>query len=410
MPIFPKNRILVVDDTPQNIELLGVLLRRERWEVMAATSGEKALAMVERKPPDLILLDVMMPAMDGYEVCRRLKANPVTEKIPVIFLTAKNEREDMLEGFKGGGVDYITKPFDAQELLARVRTHLQLVDHQKALARYHRLADRFVLGTTTNKNGIIMEASEAFAQRVGFQREELIGRSHNIIRHPDMSQEFFASLWSTIERGEPWRGEIKNLTKSGEVFWADTYIEPIIDIDGAILGYEAVRIDITDKKRIEELAITDRLTGVYNRLRLDEALNHEIARAKRYYHPLSLVMIDIDYFKKINDTYGHQAGDEVLKKVAFLIKTSLRDSDVVGRWGGEEFMVLLPETSLEAALELSERLRQRIFEADFGEIGHRSCSFGVATLREEESVTQLVARADEALYRAKHNGRNRVES
>lgn len=276
------------------------------------------------------------------------------------------------------------------------------------LQRYVDLVDKYIITSHTNEHGIINYTSEAFCEISQYDEFELIGRPHSIVRHPDMPGDIYEDLWRTIKQGESWRGEIKNRAKDGSAYWVDVNIEPQFDDDGKITGYFAVRQDITDKKRIEELSITDSLTQLYNRLKLDESLFKEVERANRYQRDLSIILFDVDHFKKVNDSYGHQAGDAVLIDIAYLLKQAIRSTDVAGRWGGEEFLVICPDTELEGATELSERIRTAIAEHGFEGVGNVTSSFGVARLMTKDSVDDLLADADAALYRAKDGGRNRV--
>ncbi len=301
-----KNRktrkILIVDDEPSNLDILMDLLK-EDYKVVAALNGEKALAMAESgSPPDLILLDILMPKMDGYEVCRHLKENDATKNLPVIFVTAVSEVMDETRGFKLGAVDYITKPFHPPVVKARVKAHMEL----------------------------------------------------------------------------------------------------------------KIKSDM-----LEQLASIDGLTNLYNRRRLDELLKGEWNRCKRSQEPLSLVMIDIDYFKLFNDTYGHAMGDQCLRDVAWTLKDCLRrPGDIIARYGGEEFAVLLPNTDAEGAEAMATKLRK---EVEMLKIPHSSSdvsgvvtiSLGVATVFsafDVDSSEELLKAADSALYQSKKNGRNQVAS
>lgn len=288
---------------------------------------------------------------------------------------------------------------------------IDITDKKKAeseIRRYVELVDKYVITSMTDREGIIQTASEAFCRISGYPREELIGRSHNIVRHPEMPDSLYQNLWATILAGGVWQGEIKNRTRDGGYYWVDVHIEPKRSDDGEIVGYTAIRQDITAKKLAEALSITDKLTQLHNRRKLDDALQKEIERSKRYGLPLSAIMFDIDFFKRVNDTYGHQAGDEVLIHVARLLKENVRGSDVPGRWGGEEFLVVCPETDVDGACLLAEKLRAIIAAHEFPTIGHKTCSFGVASLSQDESADALIGRLDAVLYCAKEEGRNRV--
>ncbi|MFN2258044.1 MAG: GGDEF domain-containing protein, partial [Desulfuromonadaceae bacterium] len=276
------------------------------------------------------------------------------------------------------------------------------------LKRYIKIVDANVLTSQTDLDGVITYASEAFCRISGYEVHELLGQNHNIIRHPDMPSSVFEDMWHSIKSGKIWHGEVKNRTKEGGFYWVDTTVSPVCDSLGDVYGYMAVRHDITDKKRIEQLSITDPLTGLFNRLKLDEELKHEHTRYERYGHKFAVILFDIDHFKRINDTYGHLSGDKVLQEFSALSKSHLRDTDVLGRWGGEEFLIVAPGTDSDGAINLAEKLRQAIAEFDFTHVGTVTASFGVAVIQEHEESDRLLKRMDEALYQAKEQGRNQV--
>ncbi len=277
------------------------------------------------------------------------------------------------------------------------------------LEKQLQIIDAHVIISSTNIDGIITEVSEAFCKISGYSKEELIGRSHNLVRHPDMPSTLYEEMWTSLKKGISWYGEIKNISKKGVDYWVEAIIAPRYNEEYHLMGYTAIHHNITDKKRVEELSITDRLTGLYNRLKLDELFAYYLSIAKRHQTPLSIILLDIDKFKLVNDTYGHQVGDSLLQCIAKLLKTNVRFEDAVGRWGGEEFLILLPETNAADACILAEKLRGLIATENFAYAGNRTASFGVATYHLADDETSMVARADEALYRAKEKGRNRVE-
>jgi two-component system, cell cycle response regulator len=308
----PKNpyKILVVDDHEDNIELLRARLEARGYEVFGANDGYAALETVERVCPDLILLDVMMPKMDGIEVVRRLKSNSKLPFIPVIMQTALDSTENKVEGLDAGADDYITKPINFAELEARVNSLLRIKKLQTELK----------------------------------EREN----------------------------------ELKDLN--------DT---------------------------LKKISMTDGLTGIENRRSLEDRLRDMWSHSVRLHEPMALVMCDIDKFKAVNDNYGHQAGDAVLKEFAGLLKNEAREIDRVGRYGGEEFLLILPGTVLDAAVTFAERLREKVESHTFSYEGgtlKRTMSCGVAASPHPKVMDQeaLVRSADDALYVAKETGRNRV--
>ena len=302
--------ILIVDDNQDNIEVLKARLESWGYETGSAYNGADAIKFVEATPPDLILLDVMMPEISGIEVARQIKANKRLPFIPIIMQTALDSTEDKVEGLEAGADDYITKPIDFAELKARLNSMLRIKRLQDALE----------------------------------EREKELLEVNERLRH--MSQ-------------------------------------------------------------------TDALTGLDNRRHLNERIDEMFAHAQRLDEPFSLVMCDLDKFKSVNDTYGHQAGDEVLKQLANILREEAREIDRVGRYGGEEFMLLLPGTVLDQAVTFAERVRKRIEDNTFtfpGGTLTRTASFGVSGSphpKTQESDA-LVRTADDALYVAKETGRNRV--
>jgi len=273
--------------------------------------------------------------------------------------------------------------------------------------QYISLLEKHVSTSITDADGVIVYTSKAFCEMTGYTQEELIGKKHTILRHPDMSNEIYAELWTTITQGKPWHGRIKNRTKYNESYWVDAYIEPIFD-NGIIIGYQAIRQNITEEALFETLAKIDMLTGLYNRKTIGEFAQLFIDEAHRYQTPFSAIMVDLDDFKQINDTYGHPTGDEVLKKISTIFQNLLRSSDRVGRWGGEEFFILLPQTTYLQAKELAERLCVEFSSHMFEGIGYKTASFGVALLESEDTLESLIEKADKALYTAKRLGKNQI--
>ncbi|SIS41706.1 PAS domain S-box-containing protein/diguanylate cyclase (GGDEF) domain-containing protein [Neptunomonas antarctica] len=272
------------------------------------------------------------------------------------------------------------------------------------------MLDKHVIIFTFDLEGIITSASKAFYDISGYRKDTLIGQGCHIKHHFEMSSDLFQNLWSTISQGGVWNSEVKSHKKDGSDYWMLASIEPIRNVDGKHINYRVIAEDITDKKRIEKFAISDYLTKLNNRVKLDEELLKEIKRANRYKTPLSVIMLDIDYFKKVNDSYGHQMGDIVLQQIAHILRDNTRAVDTVGRWGGEEFLIVAPSTSLASAVQLAEIIRAVIENHTFDIMDSQTASFGVASHQSDDTLETLTARADKALYRAKNNGRNRVEA
>ncbi|MDP3464766.1 MAG: PAS domain S-box protein [Sulfuricurvum sp.] len=297
---------------------------------------------------------------------------------------------------------------DKQRILISTKDIAEAKALEKKLHDYIALVDEHIITSSTDVKGNIVYASKAFCRISQYSEEELIGKNHRIIRHPDMPASLYDELWKTITMDKSWAGEIKNIAKDGSFYWVYAAIAPTWDEDGKKVGYTAIRQDITDKKRIEELSITDRLTGLYNRLKLDEVFMYELVQSKRFHAPLSIILLDIDHFKHVNDTYGHQVGDQVLQHIANILRSIGRKADTIGRWGGEEFLIVLPQTDRDGAIKMGEKIRLGVEDYSFPVIGKKTASFGIAEFQEEDNQSTLVERADRALYRAKNEGRNRV--
>lgn len=433
---MPNTNILVVDDTPANLELLEIILHSYGYEVRTAISGEGALRAVEAQLPSLILLDVMMPELDGFETCRRLKADKKTAAIPVIFLSAKNSSQDIVEGFAAGGVDYVGKPFSEAELLSRVKTHIALYTLQKEvliqkkelernqydLQKSLEVVNAHIIYAKTDGEGNFVEVSDAFCRAYGYGRSELIGVNNKILKCKETPEQLHKELWQNLKAGKSWRGEYKNRRKDGSEFWVEGYIEPTYNADGTFLCYSAIYYDINDKKRIETLSITDQMTGLYNRRHFEAMLPIEFKRSGRSGAKLLFVTLDIDFFKQYNDTYGHQEGDGVLIAMGSALKKVLnREDDLVFRLGGEEFGAVCSIDSASSATIMAEKIRAAVEGMQIPHSGNQvsavvTASVGAVCIdfsavdKEAISVDTVYKIADNALYAAKREGRNRVKA
>jgi len=291
---------------------------------------------------------------------------------------------------------------------------LELILHD--VHRYSDMVNKHVITSSTDLDGIITSVSHAFCVNSGYTEQELIGKSHKIFKHPDTPTSLFKKLWKTIQSGLSWTGEVQNVKKNGETYWVKINIDPIRNNNGEITGYLSINRDITDHKRIESLTITDELTGAYNRRFYNRTLPVEIDRARRDNHFLCLMMIDVDNFKKYNDTYGHQEGDEVLKQIVNSSKECFqRAGDFVFRLGGEEFAILFSVDEAEKARAIAERCRTVIQDKNIAHSGNDpyfviTVSVGIMIMDPTQTyITEEIYKyADEALYTAKRNGRNNV--
>jgi len=265
-----------------------------------------------------------------------------------------------------------------------------------------------VLYTTSDIDANITSVSKAFEKLTGYSEKELIGKNHNLFRDPKTPNSFYEEMWDTLEKNRQFKGELKNYTKNKDVYWTSVTINPMFDKDGIKIGYAAYRENITNTKKLEYLSTHDTLTNIYNREYFNKTFEHEIKNHKRYGHNMSLILVDIDHFKNVNDTYGHNEGDKVLTKIAEIIKNNLRENDIVARWGGEEFVILLSNTKLSGAFLLAEKLRKKIEIDIILKQKKITASFGVGMYTNKESKTTFFEKIDNALYSAKDNGRNCV--
>ena len=273
--------------------------------------------------------------------------------------------------------------------------------------QYLSIIDKYVATSITDVNGVVLYVSEAFCELCGYSKDELIGKTHSIHRHPDMQDSTYKELWETIEAAKPWSGRIVSLKQDNSTYFTDIHIEPIFK-NNETIAYMAIRRNVTNEALYEKLAHTDSLTTLHNRASIENFATTFIAESKRHNYPFSTIMIDLDNFKEVNDTFGHQAGDVVLKKVAQIATTLMRSNDRMGRFGGEEFVILLPQTSYDQAKKLAERLRKGVSIYHFDGVGSVTASFGVASFEEDDTFFSLITRADKALYRAKEMGKNQV--
>lgn len=302
-------KLLAVDDVEANRISLQFLLEEyfDDIDITLVSNGEDALKVAYTSEIDIIILDIQMPGMDGFEVANFLKSNPKTKNIPIIFLTAAFKKEEFQQkGFEIGAIDYLTKPVDDSQFTNKLRLYKEVIFKSKELEEKNRLLE---------------------------EKNELL----------------------------------------------------------------------------EELYITDNLTKLYNRNKLDKVLIRESNRTNRFETNFGIILLDIDYFKKVNDEHGHLVGDNVLKEFASILKENTRKTDTVGRWGGEEFLIVCGDTNLKGILTLAENLRKKIATYPFGFGEQKTASFGVSVYKIDENIDDMIKRADDALYKAKENGRNQVE-
>ncbi|HYD27182.1 PleD family two-component system response regulator [Brevundimonas sp.] len=447
-------RILVVDDVEPNVRLLEAKLTIEYYEVLTAMDGATALEIAAAERPDIILLDVMMPGMDGFETCRRLKADPVTRHIPVVLVTALDGREDKIKGLEVGADDFVTKPIDDVVLFARVKSLVRLKAVMDELREREESGRR--MGVDTDGAGrlrgsggrvLIVDDNE-------LQREKMVthlAREHRPVAEPDPAAALIAA------RG-PIDLMIVNVASSGfdglrfvaQVRSSEasrrTPILAVVDPADRPRLLKALELGVNDilprpvdseelmarartqikrkryadflKEKLDyslEMAVTDALTGLHNRRYMAGQLQAMVGRAAQGGDPVAVLVMDIDHFKAVNDGFGHDAGDEVLREFAVRLATNVRAIDLPCRLGGEEFVVVMPGASLEDAARVADRIRRDIEAQPFPIMGGSegltiTVSIGVASSVPGDTPEALLKRGDEGVYEAKSRGRNQVIS
>lgn len=446
-PTHSKGSILLVDDLPENLQLLSELLTQLGYNIRSVTSGRMALKTLSVKQPDLILLDIKMPDMDGYQVCTAIKADERLRDIPIIFISALDDVFDKVKAFECGGVDYITKPFQIEELVARVENQLTIQRQKTALQQEVKkrqeaeevlYQSRALLVSVLNTalDGIAaMQAvrnlstgeitdfrclviNPVIAKAFKRSREELIGKQvfKKFIQRIDTT--LFEQFIALVDTGESLEADF--YYPLDESCW---YHFVAVKLDD---GFAITVRDITIRKQMELklqqanqelqlLAHLDGLTKIANRRCFDEFLAREWKRLYRTQQPLSLLMLDVDYFKPYNDTYGHQGGDDCLIKIAQAVqKIVSRPADLVARYGGEEFTITLPETDLAGAVIIAEAILNAVIALNIphqtSTVSHQvTVSIGISCLipTVDFSFEHLIYQADQSLYLAKQQGRNR---
>jgi len=446
-------RILVVDDIEANVRLLEAKLSAEYYQVSCAYDGPTALAMAAQDCPDIILLDVMMPGMDGFTVCRKLKEDPVTRHIPVVLVTALDGRADRIQGLEAGASDFLTKPIDDVMLFARVRslTRLKLVIDELRQREASGRRIGVIAGAATRLDGLggrvlIVDDNERQAQRLAAE----LSVAHRPVVESDPEKARisaagpvdlviinaaargfdglrFAAAMRSDERSrhlpilamvDP--DERPRMVKALEIGVNDILPRPIDPQELlARVKTQIQRKRYTDYLRSNldhslELAVTDQLTGLHNRRYMIGQLDSLAKRAALGGDPVAALLIDIDHFKKINDTFGHDVGDEVLREFGLRLASNVRAIDLPCRYGGEEFTVIMPDTQLADAMRIAERIRMHVAGSPFRVAGGKelltvTISVGVsATLGAQDTPEALLKRADEGVYEAKASGRNTV--
>ena len=452
--------ILVVDDTPNNLHLLHKMLSDKGYEVRTVINGEMAIKAAKADPPDLILLDINMPKMNGYQVCSSLKAIEQTSEIPVIFLSALDGVFDKVKAFSVGGVDYITKPFQWPEVLARIQNQLTMRNlRQQLMAQNAKLqeeirerkfaqkklseSERTLSTLMSNLPGIAYRSSskahwqlqfvsQGCYHLTGYPREDLINSkkvSYTNLIHQEDFKTISEEVQTAIASRQPFQLTYRITTEKGELKWVWEQGRGVFSSSGELLAIEGFITDITPQKRSEaalqqanqelaRLATSDGLTKVANRRRFDQYLKQEWLRLSREQKPISLILCDVDYFKLYNDTYGHQMGDDCLVQVAEAINSATkRSGDLVARYGGEEFAVILPDVNSFGAMHVAKSIQEEIKKRKITHAGSTvselvTLSMGVVTTvpKYQLSPDILVSMSDRLLYQVKQQGRNCIKA
>jgi diguanylate cyclase (GGDEF)-like protein/PAS domain S-box-containing protein len=399
--------ILVIDDSPSVLEFTSAAFNEKGYNVITALDGVQGITIAGTSDPDLILLDITMPGMDGFDVCSKLKSMPLLKETPVIFLTANTESDYIVKGLERGAVDYITKPFKKEELLARVRTHIDLAASKKQISLLSMAVEQSAnLIVITDTEGNIEYVNEAFCAVTGFSMEESIGKNPRILKSELMEQSVYVSLWNTISSGKVWRGELLNRNKAGGTFWVSASINPIVNSSGEIIRFLSIQEDITEKKKLEEElhyhATTDLMTGTYNRHTGIEMLRKQIQLYKRLNKPLVAAFIDLNDLKYFNDHFGHTDGDQYLKTVVDKINSTVRESDTLCRMGGDEFLIIMPDCTLDCSISIMNRLVEKMEKINSsGALKYPvSISYGAAEYDPviDRDISALIERADNGMY------------
>ncbi|WP_448550052.1 diguanylate cyclase [Thalassotalea fusca] len=423
-------KVLIVDDTRANIDLLLKMLEPEGYKLSFAMNGEQALNIASLAKPDIILLDVMMPEMDGIECCRRLKANSDTSDIPVIFVTAKTETQDIVNGFDAGAVDYVIKPVRRAEVCARVKTHINLryLVRQRdnlinSITRYaehiHNIIEQVNNPIITfNTELTINYANPAAIKAFGYELHILLSNKLTHIFPATEHEKIQTFGLPIIENDAPAKTiQTKGKTQDGSVFYMDLMIAPL---GGDSDEFVALMHDTSSHKKTEhdllKLSGLDPLTGIFNRRGFDLAFEREWRDAAREHSELSLIMIDVDFFKAYNDHLGHLEGDHCLVNIANLFEEcSKRPKDIVARFGGEEFIVLLSNTPIEGAIQFAHSIQEKLHTMNLphpdSSVSDRvTISMGVGCIIPDNSkcAEAFIEAVDKTMYLAKEQGRNRV--
>jgi diguanylate cyclase (GGDEF)-like protein/PAS domain S-box-containing protein len=303
-----------------------------------------------------------------------------------------------------------TKKYTNDRVL-KALTHLtkEIDFKNRELSRLNNMISKSVLYSTSDIDGNIVTISQAYMNFLQLTEKDVIGKNHNIFRHPDTPDSFYTRMWEYLDADKRFIDSLKNRREDGSEYWIRIIIDPIFDDNNKKIGYSSYREDITDKKIFEYLSAHDSLTKLYNKAEFTNRIKSKIKSAQRYKEKFGFAIFDIDHFKKVNDTYGHKVGDDVLITLSNCLSQQIRDDDFLARWGGEEFVIIANYTTIQNLVLLVNKLQKAVSKINFAPIKTVTLSFGLAVYKDGDTHDTLLKRADEALYMAKKNGRDRYE-
>ena len=447
-------RVLIAEDSTVARKLLERNLQQMGYEVVAAEDGAKAWDAYQHAPTPIVITDWEMPHLNGVELCRAIRQHPSEHYTYLMMLTARGQKEDKLQALEAGADAFLSKPLDIAELQANLRVaerilkaeadlqaqkqqlqdlNEELASQNEQLQHSYRLIEhanrRFselfenvpVACFTIDLEGNIHEWNLAAQQLYGYTKEEVLFQPFYAKVFKGASASRLHEMLQRVIQGSVMAGiESEDYDSEGNLHYVIRSVFPIRNPNREVVGAIVSVVDVTYRveyenqlkamnQKLQSLAVTDGLTGLHNHRAFQDYLEEQFQDAMRNKQPLALLLMDVDHFKQYNDTYGHQAGDEVLRQVAQILQAHVREGDFVARYGGEEFVVVLPRADLESAVAVAERLRRAVESAEWS-LRPVTGSFGVACARPDmETRQELIEAADQALYQAKKNGRNRVE-
>lgn len=396
-------RILCVDDEPHNLDLLEAMLTPRGYEVVLATNGTEALEKIAAERIDICLLDVMMPEMDGFEVCRRIKSDDRHRNIPVVMITVYADRENRIKAIEAGAEDFVAKPFDSTEVLARIKmlVHVKSLNDKlsEVITQQQAILDNIPnIAWLRDSEGRYIAVNEPFSRMFGLTPGDLVGKDDYDIYPPELAAKYEKDFKSVMEIGTRTYLEESRVDQEGKIHYVEKIKTPIFNDTGVVIGIIGIAHDITSRKEIEVSLRHDNthdfLTGLYNRAYFYEQFER-LAHGRLF--PVSVVMADVNCLKTVNDTQGHDAGDNLIRMAARIILSAFRAEDIVARIGGDEFAVLLPFTDVSVAKEAVKRIKSSA-EVTSGQV---SIAFGIASAQDKDQLAEALKLSDERMYQDK---------